>query len=140
MHVSISWYLRLHGKNDFAEISKNLGRYKLKIILLGHLNNYVAISSSAKSFNILVISLKVIFWRFNKIFFNLYLAKFLNSSAKLFFPCNNYKFNVCILIKAFHFKIHTFVRFIQTSRISNGSFIRLYSFIQLYFSHVILSL
>jgi len=34
-----------HAKNDFVEVSKNLVKYDLRIILLDHQNNYVGISS-----------------------------------------------------------------------------------------------
>jgi len=44
-------------KNNFAEISKNLARYNLKIILFDYQNNYVRNSSTmgnaAKNFDIL---------------------------------------------------------------------------------------
>jgi len=47
----------LHEKNEFAEVSKNLGT-NLKIILLDHQNNCVGnssmMSNSTKSFDILV--------------------------------------------------------------------------------------
>jgi len=36
--------IKVHGKNDFVKVSKNLARYiqvDLKIILLNHQNNYV---------------------------------------------------------------------------------------------------
>jgi len=52
----------LHGKNDFAEIFKNLDT-DLKMILLDHQNNYVRnssmMSNDAKNFYILATSLNV---------------------------------------------------------------------------------
>jgi len=50
--------LKVHRKNGFVEISKNLAQYTdLKIILLNHQNNYVERlninDKVAKSFNIL---------------------------------------------------------------------------------------
>jgi len=50
-------------------------------------------SNAAKSFDILGISLSVLHNHFNnptKLFSNLYLAKFLDTSAKSFFPCMSY--------------------------------------------------
>jgi len=82
----------LHGKNSFAEESKNLARYILKIILLDHQNYYVKRLSvddnAAKSVDILAISLSVLnYYDGPKLFSNLYLTKFLHSSAKPFFLC-----------------------------------------------------
>jgi len=77
----------VYGKNGFAEISKNLDT-NLKIILLDHQNNYVSIDdNTTKSFNILATSLNVVHNYFDspKLFSDL--AKFLNISAKPFFPC-----------------------------------------------------
>jgi len=62
---------------------------------LDHQNNYVErliTISKAKSFNILATSLNVLHNYFNgpnKLFSDLYLAKFLNTSAKPFFPCTD---------------------------------------------------
>jgi len=51
---------QLHGENDFTEGSKILLDTDLKIILLGHQNNFVGIlkimSNIAKNFDILVYS------------------------------------------------------------------------------------
>jgi len=65
----------IKGKNDFANVSKNLDTY-LKLILLDPQNNYVEHLSIdniiAKDFNILAISLRTYF---------LYPIKFLITSA-----------------------------------------------------------
>ena len=78
-----------HGKKQFAKVSKNL-----KIILLDHKNNYIKnsniISNVAKYFDSLVISLSLLHNYFDSLiklsdkFSDLYSAKFLNTSAKLF--------------------------------------------------------
>jgi len=54
--------IKVHEKNDFVKISKNLARYiqvNLKIILLNHQNNYVGnanmMSNVANNFDILAI-------------------------------------------------------------------------------------
>jgi len=67
-----------YGKNDFAEISKNLTRLDLKIISLTHQNNYVErssiMSNTAKSFDILATILGVLhncFHSLAKLFANL---------------------------------------------------------------------
>jgi len=62
--------------------------------LLSHQNNYIEslYLDAAKNFNILAVSSNVLhnyFGQQTKLFSNLYLAKFLDSSAKLFFPCRN---------------------------------------------------
>jgi len=79
----------MHGKNGFAEVSKHLD---LKIILLDHQNNYIKSlsidSNAAKSFNILTsirASYITILMIQTKLFLDLYLAKFLDTSAKSFF-------------------------------------------------------
>jgi len=50
----------IHGKNDFAEKSKILLDIDLKIILLGHQNNFVGnleiMSNAAKNFDIVATS------------------------------------------------------------------------------------
>ena len=55
---------QVHGKNDFAEVPTNLNT-NLKIILLGHQNNYVerlnVCDNAAKSFNFLTTSLNVLY-------------------------------------------------------------------------------
>jgi len=58
-------------KNDFAKISKNLAGTDLKIILMNYKNNYVGCSNRLKLFSD----------------YFLYLVKFLDISAKSFFPC-----------------------------------------------------
>jgi len=71
----------VYGKNDFAEVFKNLIIYTdLKIILLGYLNNYVVISSMmsniVKSFDIRAVSLNVLhnyFSDLTKLFLDPYL-------------------------------------------------------------------
>jgi len=54
----------IHGKNGFADVSKNLARYSLEIILLDHQNNYVEyfniFDNAEKCFNILATSLKIL--------------------------------------------------------------------------------
>jgi len=64
----------LHGKNNFVEGSKIL--LDLKIILLGHENNFVGtlkiISNAAKNFDILATSFSI-------------LHNYFDSSTKLFF-------------------------------------------------------
>jgi len=44
IQTHIQWlsksYLNLHGKNDFAEVSKSLAKYKSKNNFLDHQNNY----------------------------------------------------------------------------------------------------
>jgi len=66
----------IYRKNDFAKGSKILLDTNLKIILLGHQNNFVGIlkimSNAAKNFDILAISLSV-------------LHNYFDSSTKLFF-------------------------------------------------------
>jgi len=54
--------IKVHEKNDFVKVSKNLARYiqvNLKIILLNHQNNYVGnanmMSNVANNFDILAI-------------------------------------------------------------------------------------
>ena len=76
--------LRIQGKND----KELLERDRYKIILLDHQNNYVENSSNAaKSFDILTWASYIInlFWQSIKITFRS--IKFLDISAKLFFPC-----------------------------------------------------
>jgi len=71
----------VYGKNDFAEVFKNLIIYTdLKIILLDYLNNYVVISSMmsniVKSFDIRAVSLNVLhnyFSDLTKLFLDPYL-------------------------------------------------------------------
>jgi len=89
-----------HEKNNFTEVIKNLDTYILKIILLGQQINYVRNSSMmsnvAKNFDILAIILNVLRNYFDipiKLFSDLYLAKFLDTSVKLFFSYNYYKTN-----------------------------------------------
>jgi len=88
--------LLLYGKNNFAKISKNLTRYRfLKRILLNYQNCYIrraisVISNAAKNFDVLaiiLISYVIILMIQTKLFSDLYLIKFLDSSAKSFFPC-----------------------------------------------------
>jgi len=86
------WYT----KNDFAKLSKNLAK-DLKIILLDHQNNYVENLSvddyAVKSFDTLATSLSALQNYFDgptKLFLDL--AKFLDTFAKLFFPCH---MNMC---------------------------------------------
>jgi len=70
----------LHGKNSFAEVSKNLARYNFE-------NNFVELSKELcrilkqKNFDILVIILSVllIFLMIQQNYLDLYLAKFLNT-------------------------------------------------------------
>jgi len=56
----------LHGKNDFVERSKILLDTDLKIILLGHQNNFVVLKNKnnavLKNFDILATSLNVTFY------------------------------------------------------------------------------
>jgi len=66
---------------------------------LDHQNNYASLSiddNTAKSFNILATSWNVLY-NFDspqtKLFSNLYLAKFLDTSAKLFFPWRDIRKN-----------------------------------------------
>jgi len=58
-------HILIHGKSGFADVSKNLTRYSLKIILLDHQNNYVErlniFDNAAKCFNILATSLKILY-------------------------------------------------------------------------------
>jgi len=64
----------------------------LKIILFGYQNNYIRlIARMLKLFVALSSTLKFLYNYFDgltKIFLDLYLAKFLDPSAKLFFPCS----------------------------------------------------
>jgi len=73
----------LHSKNDFAEISKNLGKYRSTNNFIDQ-NNYVRNSNNAaKNFDIPETS--VLHNHFNsptKLFSNLYVAKFLDISSK----------------------------------------------------------
>jgi len=54
--------MSLHGKNGFAEVSKNLARYRSENNCVG--NNYVerfnVTDNAVKSFNILVASLNIL--------------------------------------------------------------------------------
>jgi len=86
-----------------------------KIILLDHQNNFIGISSmisnAKKNVDILAISLNILH-NFNdstKLCLDLFLIKFLDSSAKSFFPYNilfvyeaiwTLKFNIFIIIQA----------------------------------------
>jgi len=82
----------LHGKNNFAEVSKNLGGYRSE-------NNFVrtnkiivgslSIMSVAKNFDILTIlsDLHNNYFDISTKLFFLYLTEVLNTSTKLFFPC-----------------------------------------------------
>jgi len=81
-------------KNDFAEQFKILLDTDMKIILLDHQNTFVGTlkitSNAAKNFDILATGLSVLHNYFDSstklLFLNLYSAKILNLSAKLFFP------------------------------------------------------
>jgi len=57
-------FLFFHGENDFAEGSKILLDTDLKIILLGHQNNFVGTlkitSNAAKIFDILATNLSIL--------------------------------------------------------------------------------
>jgi len=82
---------KLHGQNDFAEVSKNVAGYKSENNL-NHQNNYVErlniFDDVAKCFNVLAIGLCAPHNYFdgpNKIVFR-FVSKFLNTSAKPFFP------------------------------------------------------
>jgi len=89
----------LHARKEhFAEEFKNLARYRSENIFVNRQNNYVEPSSVddniAKRFNILAISLSYIILFLHsilmvqtKLISDLYLVKFLNSSAKLLFLC-----------------------------------------------------
>jgi len=86
--------LMLHGKNDFAEASKNLTRYRSgKIILLNQQKNYVErlniFDNVAQYFNIPSTDLSLLHNYFDgpKLFSDLYLL--LDNSAKPCFPCCN---------------------------------------------------
>jgi len=61
-------YLPIYGKNNFAEVSKNLARYRSKNNFVGYQNNYQNINyighsniigMVTKSFDILAIGLSV---------------------------------------------------------------------------------
>jgi len=87
----------IYGKNDFVEISKNFARCRLKIILLDHLNNIIRLNvdKTIKSFNIIAISLNILHNYYDtKLFLDLYLTTFLDTSVKSF-----HSFHVLMLIK-----------------------------------------
>jgi len=70
----------------------------MKIITLNHQNNNVGhsniMSNIVKNFDILATSLSILHNYFDgliKLFLDLYLAKFLDALAKLFFPCTTKK-------------------------------------------------
>jgi len=73
----------IHGNNSFAELSKNLAGYRSE-------NDVGRLSvDNATNFNIVATSLNVLHNYFfqKKLFSNLYLDRFLDISAKPFFPC-----------------------------------------------------
>jgi len=76
----------VHGKNGFAEVSKNLANTDLKILLY-HQNNYVELlnvdaDKATKSFNILTINV----WMCHTIIFRS-VSIVLNILVKPFFAC-----------------------------------------------------
>jgi len=78
-------------KDDFAEVSKNLDRYRSEIIL-NHQINYVEnssiINNAAKSFHIIAIFFSYTLYKGSiKLFLDLCLANFLDILAKPFFLC-----------------------------------------------------
>jgi len=75
------------GKNDFVEISKNLGLdTNLKIVLLDYQNYYVGCSSSVKHSSNRLSILHNYFNSLMKLSSDLYLIKILNTLGKSFFP------------------------------------------------------
>jgi len=94
MYINYIIETSIHRKNEFAEISKNLIRYRSENNFVRPQNNCVRnlnmMSNAAKNFDILSVwaSYMIIL---TKLFSDLYLAKFLDTSTKSFFPCNNKK-------------------------------------------------
>jgi len=90
--------------HDFAEIAKNLARSENNCVVWNRQNNYVGNSrmmSNAKNFDILA-TLSVLHNYFDgltKLFLNLYLAKFLDISAKSFFTCRKIHIYFYVYIK-----------------------------------------
>jgi len=95
--TSVFFFLA-YERNVFAEISKNLARYRPKKILLRHQNNYAHLSWLLEFFlqHCLLITLLCLSFPYNyfdgttKLFSDLYLVKFWDTPAKSFFSCRYY--------------------------------------------------
>ena len=88
----------MHGKNSFAAVSKNLARYRSenKFYWTIKINRTLkVIARMSKFFAALPIMFEFLpnyFDGSTKLFSDLYLAKFLDTAAKSFFPCDNIRF------------------------------------------------